>query len=104
MLEILYGLSLLGVNFFGHEYYKNFSKIEKTGVLSAAAFGIDSLFTPLATGGKTLHQTLIETTGLSVNETVEYGIKVGEMALAIMGLTYQVVRPTKIRWDEKTAE
>jgi len=84
----LYGMITFLNHLIGSRHYKKFSKLEKIGITSSIALGIDSIIVPAFTDGRTFHEIL----GFSPQETLEYGIEVAEGGLALLGTIYHAGR------------
>jgi len=84
----------------GGERFKKLSKLEKIGVVSSLAMGVDAIIAPALPGGKTLHQTIAEGIGMPIPQAIEYGIKLAEGGLACLGLLYYAGRNVHLACKE----
>ena len=89
---ISYACLTFANNVVGSRHYKDISRPEKIGIASSIALGIDAVIVPAFTGGRTLHQMIIESTGFSIPEAVESGIEGAEFLLAYAGQLYHSAR------------
>ena len=96
MNELLYPLLITVNNMNGAEYFNKLSKAEKIGIFSSLALGLDAIVTPVMTKGKTLHQIVLEVTGMPINEAAEYWVRVAESGLAYLAQLYHAFRNLQI--------
>jgi hypothetical protein len=97
MLGVIYGAVALLNCVYSTERYKEFKKIEKIGIISAAILGIDALVVPEFTGGRSLHEIV----GVSLPESIEYGVRIAEGTAAWLGNIYHGARNFHIALNEE---
>ncbi len=96
-LGITYGVVAIMNCIYSMERGKEFKKKEKIGIISAAILGIDALIVPEFTGGRTLHEIV----GISLPDSIEYGVRIAEGTAAWLATLYHGARNFHIALNEE---